>query len=237
MVCQPDWRLPAATTPLPCCRRQNSRRSEAPALLGAAPVRRGVRPCAGSLDHDRFDGGGERRGAPPRFCRVARSSSWEAPGERGHSLRRSSPRPRHAGMDPDGFPWDAALGPHGDAVAQRQGSGTGGSDSAGSVVLRRRCTNRTRTWTPGGPLNTARRTHTATLLPNGRVLIAAGAGFGGWLSSAEVHDPDSGTSGTSTPTGSLAAGRLGSHGDAPGDRMVLVAGGWDGRFELTSAEV
>jgi len=41
------------------------------------------------------------------------------------------------------------------------------------------------TWTPGNNLNTARLNHTATLLPNGDVLIAGGQDLDGYLSSAE----------------------------------------------------
>ena len=47
------------------------------------------------------------------------------------------------------------------------------------------------TWTPTGSLNTARTNHTATLLPNGRVLVAGGLGSGA-LASAELYDPATG---------------------------------------------
>src|SRR2546425_992368 len=56
-------------------------------------------------------------------------------------------------------------------------------------------------WVPTGSLATARSAHTATLLPNGKVLVAGG---GNGLSSAELYDP---ASGTWTATGSLATGR------------------------------
>ena len=49
-----------------------------------------------------------------------------------------------------------------------------------------------RTWTATGSLNTARYYHTATLLQNGMVLVAGGAGLGG-IASAELYDPASGT--------------------------------------------
>ena len=53
-------------------------------------------------------------------------------------------------------------------------------------------------WSFTGSLNTARFFHTATLLPNGMVLVAGG-GFGS-LASAELYDPASGTwSFASTP--------------------------------------
>ncbi len=48
-------------------------------------------------------------------------------------------------------------------------------------------------WTPtAGSLSTARMNHTATLLPNGQVLVAGGLGNGGALASAELFDPATG---------------------------------------------
>jgi hypothetical protein len=48
------------------------------------------------------------------------------------------------------------------------------------------------TWTVTGDLAQARRSHTATLLPNGRVLAAAGINGSNFLASAEVYDSASG---------------------------------------------
>src|SRR6267378_4015103 len=60
-------------------------------------------------------------------------------------------------------------------------------------------------WVPTGSLVTARSRHTATLLPNGKVLVAAGFNeLDGFLSSAELYDP---ASGTWTATGSLGTAR------------------------------
>ena len=71
------------------------------------------------------------------------------------------------------------------------------------------------TWTATGNLNNARVYHTATLLPNGMVLVAGGHDGPSFtpsdiLSSAELYDP---ASGTWTVTGSLNAVRAYSHGD------------------------
>src|SRR5437773_5397133 len=60
-------------------------------------------------------------------------------------------------------------------------------------------------WTPTGNLNIARYYHTASLLPNGKVLVAAGDDSSFQPSaSAELYDP---VSGTWTATGSLNTGR------------------------------
>jgi hypothetical protein len=47
------------------------------------------------------------------------------------------------------------------------------------------------TWTATGSLNTARYFHTATLLPNGMVLVAGGTDGVNALASAELYDPAS----------------------------------------------
>ncbi|MGA2871058.1 MAG: kelch repeat-containing protein, partial [Verrucomicrobiota bacterium] len=50
----------------------------------------------------------------------------------------------------------------------------------------------TGTWTPTGSMNTGREWHTATLLANGKVLVAGGYGTGGDIATTEVYDPSSG---------------------------------------------
>jgi hypothetical protein len=44
------------------------------------------------------------------------------------------------------------------------------------------------TWSGTGALSTGRYRHTATLLPNGKVLVVGGDGPSGYLSSAELYD-------------------------------------------------
>jgi hypothetical protein len=81
----------------------------------------------------------------------------------------------------------------------------------------------TETWTATGSLGEGRFDHTATLLPNGKVLVAGGWDYNDMLSTAELYDP---STGIWAPTGSLIS--------APGvgtatlllNGKVLVAKGW-----------
>ena len=81
-------------------------------------------------------------------------------------------------------------------------------------------------WSISGSLTNARAGHTASLLPNGQVLVAGGSaypvGSATPLASAELYDP---SAGTWSNTGSLGIGRISHTAIAlPGGR-VLVAGG------------
>jgi hypothetical protein len=86
-------------------------------------------------------------------------------------------------------------------------------------------------WTATGALNTARGEHTATLLPDGKVLVAAGETPGGLLTSAELYDP---TAGSWSATASLNTARANHTATLLADGKVLVAGGFPA---LTSAEL
>jgi hypothetical protein len=78
-------------------------------------------------------------------------------------------------------------------------------------------------WTTTGSLDTARFEHTATLLPNGMVLVAGGLdGSGTLLASAELYDP---ASGSWTATGSLNVARVDQTATLLPNGLVLVAGG------------
>ncbi|MBP1705894.1 MAG: Branched-chain amino acid transporter, amino acid-binding protein, partial [Chloroflexi bacterium] len=92
------------------------------------------------------------------------------------------------------------------------------------------------TFGPTGSLVTARYLHTATLLPDGRVLITGGFDpEAGYLASAEIYDP---ANGTFVGTGPLTAGRYGHTATLLPDGRVLVAGGFDrGAGYLASAEI
>jgi hypothetical protein len=91
-------------------------------------------------------------------------------------------------------------------------------------------------WTTTGSLGVGRGGHTATLLPDGRVLVAGGdSSSSGILASAELYDP---ASGAWTATGSLASARVGHTATSLSDGQVLVAGGSDSsHVALATAEL
>lgn len=82
-------------------------------------------------------------------------------------------------------------------------------------------------WTPAGNMTIGRMGHTATLLPDGRVLVVGGAGpsttvAAGPLASAEVFDP---ATGAWTATGSMGQVRVGHTATLLNSGKVLVTGG------------
>jgi Galactose oxidase, central domain len=81
--------------------------------------------------------------------------------------------------------------------------------------------------TPGGSLNTPRFSHTATLLPDGKVLVAGGFIGDGGLDSAEVYDP---ATGKWKATGRLNLPRTFHTATLLKDDKVLIVGGSDGYF-------
>jgi uncharacterized protein (TIGR03382 family) len=76
--------------------------------------------------------------------------------------------------------------------------------------------------------------HTATLLPDGKVLVAGGRDVGGPLVSAEVYDP---ATGGWTPTTELPANRSNHTATLLPGGMVLIAGGVDINSSIASAKV
>lgn len=97
---------------------------------------------------------------------------------------------------------------------------------------------------PSGPgsvaeiaaMHIARASHTSTLLPNGKVLIAGGfAGSGGEYNpyrTAELYDP---RSGTFESAASMTIGRSGHTATLLKNGKVLMVGGWTGRYDLRSS--
>jgi N-acetylneuraminic acid mutarotase len=93
----------------------------------------------------------------------------------------------------------------------------------------------TGTWTATGTMIARRNGHTATLLPDGTVLVAGGSGGAIARASAELYDP---RTGSWTATGSMIGARAGHTATLLPDGTVLVAGGSDdGRTALVSAEL
>jgi len=82
------------------------------------------------------------------------------------------------------------------------------------------------TWVTNGPMTAARENHTATLLPNGKLLVAGGYN-GSYLPRAELYDP---ATGTWTLTGSLNVSRANHTATLLPNGRVLVAGGVNSRF-------
>lgn len=89
---------------------------------------------------------------------------------------------------------------------------------------------------PTGDTSTARFSHTATLLLNGKVLVAGGMERNGvWLDSAELYDP---AKGRFSPIGKMNARRAGATATLLPNGKVLIAGGTDGSGKnLASAEL
>ena len=75
-------------------------------------------------------------------------------------------------------------------------------------------------------MTVARNTHTATLLPSGKVLIAGGSSGFSVLGSAELYDPAGGTNGTFTAvTVNMTAPRTSHTATLLANGQVLIAGG------------
>jgi hypothetical protein len=89
---------------------------------------------------------------------------------------------------------------------------------------------------PTGDTSTARFSHTATLLLNGKVLVAGGMERNGvWLDSAELYDP---AKGRFSLIGKMSTRRAGATATLLPNGKVLIAGGTDGSGKnLASAEL
>jgi hypothetical protein len=84
-------------------------------------------------------------------------------------------------------------------------------------------------WASTGPMTSVRADHTATLLNNGKVLVAGGQG-----NTAEVYDP---ASGTWSATGPMVSPRYGHTATLLNNGKVLVTGGQGSSGYLATTEV
>ena len=98
--------------------------------------------------------------------------------------------------------------------------------------------SKTATFSDTGSMSRARSSHTATLLANGKVLIAGGTSVYNQppfvTATAEIYDP---ATGTFTATGSMATPRENHTATLLQDGTVLIAGGDNEHFSLDSAEL
>ena len=169
-------------------------------------------------------GGGNGRAEP----RTSRFKSHRSP----HPHHR---RPRAGPGRPPAAHY-RTLFSHGDVAAQRQGARRRRSGQQ-HQRSRERGTLRSGERDLDGHRQPRHRTlyHTATLLPNGKVLVAGGYRLQRLdLASAELYDP---ASGTWTATGSLATARAGHTATLLPNGKVLVAGGYGNSGYLASAEL
>lgn len=115
----------------------------------------------------------------------------------------------------------------------------GGSTSGGSILASAELYSPTTgIFSPTGSMGTARaaaENHTTYVLPTGQVLITGGVTTGGSiLASAELYNP---TTGTFSPTGSMATARLDYFESLLSTGKILVAGGYNSSGSLNSAEL
>ncbi len=123
------------------------------------------------------------------------------------------------------------------------GTGRAGPPSRGSQTVRPIASAevfdpRTQRWSAAGQMSVPRFEHTASLLPDGRVLIAGGLGIRSGetvpVASAELYNP---ATRTFSRTGEMASARTDHAAATLQDGRILVSGGDGGTAPLASAEI
>ncbi|MGD0863165.1 MAG: kelch repeat-containing protein [Candidatus Limnocylindrales bacterium] len=114
-----------------------------------------------------------------------------------------------------------------------------GNDGNGPIYSLEIYDPKTGKFSAAGTVGPKRGFYTSTLLADGRVLLSGGydttaAKSAGYLATCELYDP---ATGKLSPTGSMAAGRLGHSATTLLDGRVLVAGGVGDPGNLASAEL
>lgn len=89
-------------------------------------------------------------------------------------------------------------------------------------------------WTAVAPMNQTRANHTATLLPDGRILVAGGIGNSGStiFATGEIYDP---ATGSWTEIGGMSSGHSRHAAALAANGTVIVAGGANQQFNYTAA--
>ena len=127
----------------------------------------------------------------------------------------------------------ATLLPNGEVLVA--GGLVGAMDATASAELLRPRSSTTWAWVITGDMLTQRIWHTATLLLNGKVLVAGGYNYSfGYLASAELFDP---ATGTWTATGDMSTPRQSNTATLLPNGKVLVAGGYAPYNTLASCEL